>query len=544
MGLTILLVDDDQLLTEKTKNSLNWDGLGIDMVFTANNIHEAKGILKVYKVDILLCDVDMPMGSGLELVEWIRESKMEMKCIFLSSYANFTYAQKALRLGSVNYLLKPISNKDLETELKNVCDELLKEHTNLNSQEKKQREEAWKKVLVQALSNSNGFSGSGFSSTTYNQTIEMHCNVQYGTLYPSAQPITLVLAGLLDNSEERQKIKDISLYDYCMRTVAEKYLNGLNLDVVVSYKDTEWLFVLKNFVDYDHLEEQLSKMQQELNEQTAHHYCFYITVGRSYNDIAKAIRTISLMREHAVPNKRFMIEEWAWAFRKISYPEPDWEKWYEKLKTNTTSVDEGSYDGAYKAVMKAMLTYVEHACESGSWYLTDLKLFVQQMNDLLHRALRDNNETFEELFDWQEYDRLSFLARRSEQGCLDLTQHVWTKMDRLHRAEDKTEAVISKLKTYIEENLSGDLTRAVLAGQVYLSEDYITKLFIRETGQTLPNYITRRRMEKATRLLRTSSAPISRIAMEVGYSNFSYFSKNFRDYAGCTPNEYRTKYRK
>ena len=544
MGLTILLVDDDQLLTEKTKNSLNWDGLGIDMVFTANNIHEAKGILKVYKVDILLCDVDMPMGSGLELVEWIRESKMEMKCIFLSSYANFTYAQKALRLGSVNYLLKPISNKDLEAELQTVCDELLKEHTNLNSQEKKQREEAWKKVLVQALSNSNVFLGSGFSSTTYNQTIEMHCDVQYGTLYPSAQPITLVLAGLLDNSEERQKIKDISLYDYCMRTVAGKYLNGLNLDVVVSYKDTEWLFVLKNFVDYDYLEEQLSKMQQELSEQTAHHYCFYITVGRSYNDTAKAIRTISLMREHAVPNKRFMIEEWAWAFRKISYPEPDWEKWYEKLKTNTTSVDEGSYDGAYKAVMKAMLTYVEHACESGSWYLTDLKLFVQQMNDLLHRALRDNNETFEELFDWQEYDRMSFLARRSEQGCLDLIEHMWTKMDRLHRAEDKTEAVISKLKTYIEENLSGDLTRAVLAGQVYLSEDYITKLFIRETGQTLPNYITRRRMEKATRLLRTSSAPISRIAMEVGYSNNSYYSKKYRDYAGCTPNEYRTKYRK
>ena len=57
MGLTILLVDDDQILTEKTKNSLNWDSLGIGMVFTANNIHEAKGILKVYKVDILLCDV-------------------------------------------------------------------------------------------------------------------------------------------------------------------------------------------------------------------------------------------------------------------------------------------------------------------------------------------------------------------------------------------------------------------------------------------------------------------------------------------------------
>lgn len=200
MGLTILLVDDDQILTEKTKNSLNWDSLGIGMVFTANNIHEAKGILKVYKVDILLCDVDMPMGSGLELVEWIREEGMEIKCIFLSSYENFTYAQKALRLGSVNYLLKPISNKDLEAELNTVCDELLKEHTNLNSQEKKQREEVWKKVLVQALSDGVGTSNTSSLS-----------DAQYSELYPSVQPITLVLAGLQKSGQKDPSTKNYDL---------------------------------------------------------------------------------------------------------------------------------------------------------------------------------------------------------------------------------------------------------------------------------------------------------------------------------------------
>lgn len=532
MGLTILLVDDDQILTEKTKNSLNWDSLGIGMVFTANNIHEAKGILKVYKVDILLCDVDMPMGSGLELVEWIREEGMEIKCIFLSSYANFTYAQKALRLGSVNYLLKPISNKDLEAELNTVCDELLKEHTNLNSQEKKQREEVWKKVLVQALSDGVGTSNTSSLS-----------DAQYSELYPSVQPITLVLAGLLDNSDERQKVKDISLYNYCMRTVSEKYLRELDLDVTVSYKDAEWLLVLKNFADYDRLEEQLLKMQQELNEQTAHSYCFYITVGRPYASIAKAIRIISDMREHAIPNKRLMIEERAWELRKISYSEPFWEKWQEMFNKSTASGD-SSYNTAYMDVMQEMLTYVDHACESGSWYLSDLRRFVKHMGDLLLKVLRDNNETFEELFDWQEYERMSFLARRSEQGCIDFIETVWKKLDSLHKTEDKAEATIAKLKRYIEENLGGELTRSVLAGQVYLSEDYITRLFIRETGRTLPVYIARRRMEKAAKLLRESTDPISKIAMEVGYSNFSYFSKTFRDYVGSTPNEYRAKYRK
>ena len=182
--------------------------------------------------------------------------------------------------------------------------------------------------------------------------------------------------------------------------------------------------------------------------------------------------------------------------------------------------------------------------ESGSWYLSDLRRFVKHMGDLLLKVLRDNNETFEELFDWQEYERMSFLARRSEQGCIDFIETVWKKLDSLHKTEDKAEATIAKLKRYIEENLGGELTRSVLAGQVYLSEDYITRLFIRETGRTLPVYIARRRMEKAAKLLRESTDPISKIAMEVGYSNFSYFSKTFRDYVGSTPNEYRAKYRK
>lgn len=77
MGLTILLVDDDQILIEKTKNSLNWDNLGIGMVFTANNIHEAKGILKVYKVDILLCDVICRWEAVLSLWNgYVRKEKI------------------------------------------------------------------------------------------------------------------------------------------------------------------------------------------------------------------------------------------------------------------------------------------------------------------------------------------------------------------------------------------------------------------------------------------------------------------------------------
>ena len=98
-----------------------------------------------------------------------------------------------------------------------------------------------------------------------------------------------------------------------------------------------------------------------------------------------------------------------------------------------------------------------------------------------------------------------------------------------------------QMKQYINENLKEDLSRKTLAKAVYLSEDYVSKIFTNVTGISIPNYVASCRMQKAQEFLKYSSLTVSKIALEVGYSNFSYFSKTFRDYAGCTPNEYRNR---
>ena len=104
MAITILIVDDDKLLVDKLEETVNWSKIGIDMVFTANNIRQAQKLLEEYPIEMLLCDIDMPQGNGLELLEWIRYKKLDIECAFLSSYANFAYAQMALKLSSREYL--------------------------------------------------------------------------------------------------------------------------------------------------------------------------------------------------------------------------------------------------------------------------------------------------------------------------------------------------------------------------------------------------------------------------------------------------------
>ena len=83
-------------------------------------------MLTTYEVDIVLTDIEMPEGSGLELIRWVKENKPEIACIFYTCHAEFSYAQEALRLGAVDYLLKPIPYDELEEILRKTI-EMLKQ---------------------------------------------------------------------------------------------------------------------------------------------------------------------------------------------------------------------------------------------------------------------------------------------------------------------------------------------------------------------------------------------------------------------------------
>ena len=70
----ILVVDDDIPTVEVIRTSLHWDLLGIDRVETAYDYTEAQNKIRPSQPDIILCDIEMPRGSGLDLLRWLREN--------------------------------------------------------------------------------------------------------------------------------------------------------------------------------------------------------------------------------------------------------------------------------------------------------------------------------------------------------------------------------------------------------------------------------------------------------------------------------------
>ncbi|MCD7946551.1 MAG: response regulator [Clostridiales bacterium] len=112
--MKVLLVDDEPLVLIGMQSMLNWAKLGLEIVGTARNGADAWTIVQGQHPDIVICDVMMPVMSGLDLAEKCREVDTTLPVfIMLTSYEEFEYAKRSLRLGAVEYLVK----MDLTPEL-------------------------------------------------------------------------------------------------------------------------------------------------------------------------------------------------------------------------------------------------------------------------------------------------------------------------------------------------------------------------------------------------------------------------------------------
>jgi Response regulator containing CheY-like receiver domain and AraC-type DNA-binding domain len=104
----IIVVDDEVWVVIGIKKLIQKTGLPFEIIAEANNGIAAYEKVMTLKPDILISDIRMPGLNGLDLMKKLNESDINLKVIFISGFAEFKYAQAAVALGALDYLLKPI----------------------------------------------------------------------------------------------------------------------------------------------------------------------------------------------------------------------------------------------------------------------------------------------------------------------------------------------------------------------------------------------------------------------------------------------------
>ena len=209
--MKVLLVDDEPFITQGLKLLIDWEKEGYEIAGCLENGKEALEYLEENEADLVLTDIRMPELTGLELLEQVRQRNLsDAYFIIMSGYDDFGYAQQAIRMGCMDYLLKPVDGGEL-IELLHKVSEDKKE----KDQEKQRRQE-----LEQAYLGRNMISR------------------LIGT-YDSKKPQKIILSELMDKLVRAVELNDVRqihdiVYEFYIEA-KEKELSEETVNFNISY---------------------------------------------------------------------------------------------------------------------------------------------------------------------------------------------------------------------------------------------------------------------------------------------------------------------
>ena len=116
----VLLVDDEILVREAISEKIQWQNLGFELVGCCENGEEAIKLLNETSVDVVLTDICMPYVDGLELSKYIYSKFPQISIIIFSGYGEFEYAKQAIHYKVAEYILKPVTARELSEVLNRV----------------------------------------------------------------------------------------------------------------------------------------------------------------------------------------------------------------------------------------------------------------------------------------------------------------------------------------------------------------------------------------------------------------------------------------
>ena len=237
----------------------------------------------------------------------------------------------------------------------------------------------------------------------------------------------------------------------------------------------------------------------------------------------------TLKNENVILNQVIEIHE---AEKKAEVNTPNTDLWTTLLKK------------ARKKKLEEIFVYFKVLSRTGNINASMLKQFRQDFLQMIYLLLNQNNISASEIFNDAFTIELEDKAVNSIEEMGIWVKHTIRKtMERINAVERPND-VVEAVKEYIALHLDEeDLSRDTIAQYTFLSPDYLSKVFKKRTGFSISDYLIQERFKKARELLVSTDLSVSAVASAVGYSHFSYFSKMFKKVAGCTPIEYRKRYK-
>lgn len=474
----MVIVDDEQYSREGMKKILRWEKFDIEIAAVADSAKAGIEAAKKYKPDIVITDIKMNSMDGLEMIE---EIKKFLKCEFIviSGYSVFEYAQRAIKAEVINYLLKPVSRTDLEAAILK-CIAKIRATTNQSLAEQLGSGE----YMIDMLLNGNMTTGELLSFDNY-------------FLYVVRSKKALITK-FHDKIEIFQK------------------LNGDN--AYICFTDcNEFVLVSPNEKNFDFLEEcSIGLCRGKTADK------FKSIYENAKNALNQAIRENKQICEFSDSTVVYMDEFYSDAYNDISM----------LLESGDTELAKNEIIRTFQRARKENVFYADIIAWSEKLFKMILELIkkdekMQDVGDIENRfdtLLGDRT-----VFDFSACDIICELCDIYDTDAENISTH---------GRDRKIEEVVK----YVDEHFCEDISLKWLANNFWIEHKYLSKLFKKYVNEGYVEYITKKRINAAKKMLSETELTIAEIAARVSYDDTNYFTVVFKRNVGITPRDYRIKH--
>lgn len=517
--MDILIIEDETDILNGMEESVRQLDERIGRVFAVGSSEAALEIIEAHRPEIIVTDIVLPQMTGLDLMEQIMDGTYHPKVIVISGFSNFSYAQRSIKLGAVDYMLKPFAKKEFTNKILSVMDTIQDE----NEMNKAVKQDPSSLLGTKTLRDKY-ISGLCTNPVPLNENT-MHRLKFFDMEWLAGGPYSIIALDRVDTSKQPLTEKEMELQVFAIGNVVEEILLQFPPSLPFRNINHQWIIITAH-PDVDGLTSAIS-------EAILRYQYMKVCIGISHR--MNAFQAIAVAYEEAVQAMKLArVDKQGHILYYSDHP---------------SLADKKNKGNDYEQM--AQYVYLNQAEQMEAEIIAVLDTLTVSVGANNRQAL------VQSCVDWIVNVHAA-LSEQSKQKLEPITIQLWVDLDQCesygqlkaylvrHFAEltlqlnaSPLNPIIEKALAYIKAHYAANLTLQGVATELAVHPVWLSQLFKRETHVTFSHYLTDLRMEEAKRLLRETHLKIYEIAERVGYTDLQHFGQVFKKRSGTTPKEYR-----
>lgn len=534
--IKVLIIDDDSVARTNIKTLIDWEKNGYEICGEAVNGIEAITLIKKVEPEIVITDMSMPVMDGIALIEYLEQNYPQIKIIALSGYEDFDYVRKSMKKGALDYLLKHSINAKAMLEVLNTAKEkLLEEHSEhtkkdifekqLNESRTVLRQEFIRQLVQGAISD---------KAEIKQKIIDLNLNIE-------TKSIAIILFEVDDYNIICEKFspKEIIKLTSSIEDIAAEILKG-TVKAVVSHLEAGKFIIIYSFGNlrsdlyiYNLIVTTINRIKASIKRYLNITACF--SYSRIFNDIIDTNKYYkeaeNMLQGRFFKGKDKIINESSESFTN-EYLNLD----VNEEKSIIGSLKTQDYDKIVDSLNMVFSRLVDNKLSYNS-----IQMICAELINIINRVARETGIDIKRVYNDSE---IPYASMKKFETLIEVKEWILKSYEKLASlmAETKFNQNYSeytkKAIGYIQKNYKNNISLNEVAEYIGLNSSYLSRVFKEDCGMGFVEYLNNIRVGYAKQIIETGSVKLKDIVKEVGFNNYTYFFKVFKDILNMTPLEY------